>query len=366
MNLPEQILNQTKQALKNKQAIFHLKGQFHLTKSQANYSDVLLERDFSLEGRTYQYLTEKTGIAPLIRRYHQYDPELDMTNLPPHYAMRILSGAGSICSGANIFMFFPIVLGLPVRQREDSFGFEFVDIWKNIFHNSIFPCVREVFSISSQLEIHRHLQNELERTIYLASIFHELGHEVGPWRISPQPRSNMNLDGFELDVVGELSTDSLMILKMSDYPELALFIILQRLFWFTRRGFKDDPIHGFLNSDNDSWIGIYLWKKLHQHKVLYYENELLHYDSSCVSGCFQEIVNELDSLHVPNANKEIQRARVQLWMKSASPYQEHEKKFIYPEDFRFLLSRCQKIVEIPQFFPTFNYNHINQIKEIFS
>jgi len=362
----KQILEQTKKALQDRQSFLHLKGDFHLTKTASNFSDVLLERDFELETRTLQYIESQLGVSNVLGRYKKYDPALSLTQLPPHYAMKVMSGAGSICSGANIFMFFPLVLGLVPISRDDSFGFEFVDIWKNIFQTAIFPCVRELFTLESQLQIHMQLSRELERTVFLAAVFHELGHEVGPWRVSPTPRPDMHLDGYELDVLGELSTDSLMILQLKEFSEIPLFIILQRLFWFSRRGFKENPMHGHLNTDNDAWIGLYLWNKFKRHGVISVNGDRLDYNPHAVQDCFQEVVSEIDALFVPGLEKDIQRSLIQKWQQKMVPEHLSSGAFCYPEDLRNLLSRCHNIIEVPQFFPAFQYHQINQIKDMCS
>lgn len=362
-----QILRQIKDDLVSKKDFLHLRGNFHLTKSHANFSDVLLQRDFDLEQRTLSYIENKSQIQQLLRRYKKYDPELNLSDLPPHYAMKVVSGAGSICSGDNIFMFFPTVLGLPPKSRDDSFGFEFIDIWKNIFQQSIFPCVKEIFALESQVQIHITLAREIEQTIYLAAIFHELGHEVGPWRVSPETRPEMKLKGYELDVLGELSTDSLMILHLNDYPEIALFVILQRLFWFTRRGFKENPMHGKLNTDNDAWIGLYLWNKMKEYQVLAIgSDDRLHHNPHFIQPCFQNIVNEIDALYRPDLNERQQKEIVKQWQNDSISNEKLDNKFCFPQDLQNILGRCQNIIEIPQFMPAFGYHQINYIKEMCS
>jgi len=197
-------------------------------------------------------------------------------------------------------------------------------------------------------------------------VFHELGHEVGPWRVSPTPRPDMHLDGYELDVLGELSTDSLMILQLKECPEIPLFIILQRLFWFSRRGFKENPMHGHLNTDNDAWIGLYLWSKLKRHGVISVLGDRLDYNPHAVQDCFQEVVHEIDALFVPGAEKEIQRSLIQKWQQEMVSDHLSSGAFCYPEDLRNFLSRCHSIIEVPQFFPAFQYHQINQIKDMCS
>lgn len=367
MTTAAQILKQIKDDLTARKNFLHLRGNFHLTKSQANFSDVLLHRDFALEQRTLSYIEHTTTSTRILRRYKSYDRELILSQLPLHYAMKVVSGAGSICSGDNIFMFFPAVLGLLPKAKDDSFGFELIDIWKNIFQKSIFPCVKEVFDLESQVYVHLNLTPEIERTIYLAAVFHELGHEVGPWRVSPESRPEMKLNSYELDILGELSTDSLMILHLTEYSEIAIFVILQRLFWFTRRGFKENPLIGKLNTDNDAWIGLYLWNKLKEYQVISIGNDdRLHYNSHFITPCFKNIVHEIDSLYRPDLNSEQQTELVKQWQYKSTASDTTEGNFYFPTDLQNILGRCQNIVEIPQFIPTFGYHQINYIKEMCS
>lgn len=362
MNLTDSTLDNIKKSIQQNSRFFHLNGNFNLTKTKANFSEALLERDFVLEEESYRYVNDILGENELLSRYHNYDRSVVFKKNPPHYAMRILSGAGSICSGENIFMFFPFALGLPIGSREDSFGFEFIDVWENIFRESIFSCVKEVFSLQSQIEVRRVLASKLDRTIFMASVFHELGHEVGPWRVSPDMRADMNLDGIELDILGELATDSLMIRLLPEFKELPIFIILQRIFWFCRRGFRENPKCGMLNTDNDAWIGIYLWNKLIKNGVLSWYQGQLHYQSINVQGCFREIIEDVDALFIPYADLKEQREQVNQWRAQFSD--KNSGIFQFPEDLKKVFSKCQAIVEVPQFFPQFEYDKIEEITHL--
>ena len=86
------------------------------------------------------------------------------------------------------------------------------------------------------------LQRNLEKTIYLASIFHEIGHRAGPFRISPAKRLGLKVDDERLNILGELATDSLLVQHLAEFPEILHFVIFQRLFWFGRMGFRNNPV----------------------------------------------------------------------------------------------------------------------------
>jgi hypothetical protein len=374
-------LTKLESAIKTKKKFIVIDGDIKLTKTQKNYTQALLYRDTKLEQKVFSYLEKRIGQESLFHEYTQYEqnflnkkinsskaiaiseqqPKLKEITLPNHCAMNVLCGTGALASGANIFMFHHGVSSACTLHNK-SFGFEFIDVWDNIFTQSILPCTKKVFDISSQLKFKMNLFADLDRTIYLASIFHEIGHQVGPWKVSPIKDKHNSLNSFAMDVLGELSTDSLLITKLKEFPELAEFIILQRLFWFGRRGFKENPIAGKINQDNDAWIGAYLWLQLKKYKVITVFNGILNFNHQNVQTCFDAILAEIDDLYFKSRkSKKTQQQLVQDWMKKSVP--STNGKFFYPKDYQQILTSCQEIIEEPLFLPTFAFSNIEELKK---
>lgn len=94
-------------------------------------------------------------------------------------------------------------------------------IWANIFRENIFRCWNTTFDFKSRVELFQTLPSNLERTIFLAAIFHEIGHRTGHFKVSPANNPGLKISQFQLDVLGELATDSQLVLNLPEFPEIA-------------------------------------------------------------------------------------------------------------------------------------------------
>lgn len=333
-------------------------GQLKLTKTHSNFSDVLISRDCDLEEQTQSWIGQRTSTEKIFHKYKNYDNSLKDFSWPQHYPVRLLSGTGSACSGKNIFMFFPHVLNQTPTIDAEVFGFEFVDIWSNIFRSTIFPIAHRVFTKETLIDLFS-LQKNLEKTIYLASVFHEIGHRCGPYKVSPVTTENMRLEPSLLDVMGELSTDALLIKTLTEFPEIVPFVVLQRLFWFGRRGFRHNPISANLNSDNDSWLGSLIWQQLLKDEGLIPMNGKYHLNFDSARKSFTRIIPEIDSLIFTGQDSFSQNQAVKSWMKTKVP--SNLDNFILPDSFRSLLEELQDVEEIPHFQTPYSYSYINEL-----
>jgi len=346
----ERSFERLKNEIEDRNSFIHLKGLFKLTKTERAWVDAVAVRDRHLEREVQEWISSRSSYAEIMDRYGAYDPTLQSREFPRHYPLRMVCGVGSACSGRNIFMFFPNALGLASTGEHDVFGLEFIDVWSNIFRRSVFECVKRTFAIDDQIRISLPLATNLERTIYLSSIFHEIGHRVGPYRISPSRWEGMNLTEFQTDVFGELATDSLLILNLKEFPEVAMFILTQRLFWFGRRGFLDNPLSANINNDNDAWIGAFLWNRLRK-TVIGIRDGKLHLDTTQIESVFQSIVMEIDQLARATCSSANQKELVYQWMANQVPCS--RGRFFLPEELRSVFEKCQDVPEVPHFQPMF-------------
>jgi hypothetical protein len=360
------LLIDLKKQLDSNEKILSLKGYFKLTKTENLFSEVFLYRDTDLETSVQQLLEKKASYEMLIQRYNNYDRTVVWNEWPKHYAVRILSGNGSFASGKNIFAFFPEALRLLPKNEYDIFGLEFIDVWENIFKNTVFPCVKKVFDLQSQLEIFTTLEVNLPRTIFLAAVFHEMGHRCGPWKVSPHSHADLKINSYHWGIMGEISTDSLLSCFLAEFPEVALFVTLQRLFWFGRRGISENPISGLTNSDNDSWLGSYLWNKLvKENAVKINENGILTLNSKLLAQTYKSITRDIDLLAVSLVyNTANQDDQIEEWMRSQVSW---EPNFGYtiPLDFMNALEKCYEIPEQAHFHTPFylsDFRRLNQNK----
>lgn len=352
--------------LEENQRVIPLQSFLKLTKTEDTFSETYLYRDLELETNVEGFLSSRIPYGEIIKRYNEYDPSVEWTDWPKHYAVRVLAGNGPICSGKNIFSFFPEALRLLPKDRDDVFGLEFIDAWENIFRMAIFPCVRKIFDIESQLDIFSQLELNLSRTIYLAAVFHEMGHRCGPWKVSPHANKDLKINPYHWGIMGEIATDSLLSVHLKEFPEIPLFVTLQRLFWFGRRGYLENPFSGMTNVDNDSWLGSFLWTKLIEFDALIKQPcGKLKLEAGRLPTVYRMITQEIDSMANRMAEApevitgEDQDKFIDQWMRSQVPW-DAKMGFMIPRDFCEILEQCYEIPEQPYFTPPFSLRQLKQ------
>lgn len=345
------VLHRLQDALEQGDDLIPIHAYLKLTKTERNLCSAILLRDKGLEQVVMTDIACRAGsFGQVMARYQKYDSSLVDLSPPKHFAVHLLSGLGSISSGKNIFLFFPQCLGLVPERAQDCFGLELIDVWTNVFERAVYPCLAKVADLRTKYEVFTSLRLKTERTIFLASIFHEVGHRVGPYRVSPQPDPRMSLSEFHLDVLGELATDSLLVVMLEEFPEIAQFVMTQRLFWFPRRGFMDSPEMARINEDNDSWIGAYLWNAFEQQGILRWQGWRLSIDWSRVVDGFRGVLAEIDALGVKvlAAAPGEQDAVVRQWM-DAQVARSPSGRHLLPAGLRGMFEACQSIAEFPHF-----------------
>ncbi|WP_375765108.1 hypothetical protein NR798_25670 [Archangium gephyra] len=345
---PKSFHQELLRALDERRSLIPLRADLKLTKTPHNYSEALLLRDLDLEKAVDAWIEERTDYETLISRYAHSDSRLSSRQWPRHVPVRILSGQGSICSGKNIFLFFS------GETEDDCVGFEFVDVWSNLFQQAVFPCMRRTFDVESQYSVLTQLVPALDRTIYLASVFHEIGHRVSFHKVSPTKDPRNLLEGLTFDVLGELSTDSLLCTHLSEFPELSLFVFFQRIYWFGRRGYRDNPWSGGLNTDNDAWIGSYLWNLALERGAVVPGTGGYHLSADGLSELFPAALADIDELGDTLARHGSAAAQERLardWMKQRVTWNQQGSVFALPASLREMFAACQDIPEEPHFTP---------------
>jgi len=355
------VIADIKRQLATGNPIIRISGDLSLTKTRPGHSEAYLFRDQALETSVAQFIGQRASFSELIRRYQAYDPSLRWMTWPSHFPVRILAGEGAISSGDNIFMFFPGAVGVAAQSESDIFGFEFIDVWSNVFNHGIFPCLRLLCDPETNLEVVLKLQLSLERTVYLASVFHEIGHRVGPWKCLTELSAGGRVSDFQFNALTELATDCLLSTLLPEFEELSIFVTLQRLFWFGRRGFRQNSVKGLLNEDADSWIGAYLWRKLEESGA-WGKNQKgeLTLRPDELRPMYRGILTEIDAL-VGEASElpTTTAARVTRWMSTSVPFHA-DRGFYLPEGMREAFTLCQNIPEVPHFNPVLPLNAVRR------
>lgn len=342
----QSVLAGIKNAIDNNDVIIPIDADFYFTKGKPGRTSGYIFREKVLENDVVDWLQSRIAFDTVMSRYKSYDRNLISLEWPKHYATRFVNVCGKAAEGENIFMFFPEVLGIDAGTIDDYFGFEFVDIWSSVFDEIVFPCVRKIFDEESQLKLFTTLRPVLDKTIYLASIFHEIGHRCGYWKVSPDKDSRVHINKFNTDILGELSTDTLLVNLLHEFPEVLYFIFLQRLFWFGRTGFKNDPVSGKLNEDNDTWIGSYLWNKYIDNDALVkMSNGRWHVNFDLLKTSFFHVIKDVDQLGCEVILKSDQNTIIQNWMRNKVEYKNN--KFFLPKEMQSIFLQCADISEKP-------------------
>lgn len=314
------------------------------TKGETSVSRCELYVDQNLQQQVAQWLVQYGGFARFMARYHGFDPRLGDCSHPAHFPVHVLSAEGQIAEGRNIFMFFPEVLGLSGGRYEDYFGLELVDVWEAVFDQVVSPCVHNLFDAVTRFDYFETFCTHRPEIIYLASLFHEVGHRVGPWKVSPCRDERMHLSRMQVDIMGELSADTYLVMMLPEFPQLASFVLYQRLFWFGRMQYEQDALHGALNSDNDAWIGAYLWQVAEQVACLSHDAQrgLWHIDKARIPLVFEHVFAELAALGERLYAAGDQAVQLQHWLLAHVPHDD-DGCFVYPPRMAAALQRCADI-----------------------
>lgn len=321
----------------------HIDFPLALTKGTPAPSELLAYVDYELVNRVDDLISRHGGFTALATRYQAFDTSLIDVTRPVHLPVHLPYARGQVAQGENIFMFFPEVLGLSTSRECDYFGLELIDSWECVFDQVVSPCVGRVAAPETAVDYLTAFCSGRKELTYLASVFHELGHRVGMWKVSPRRTEGLTLNKFQVDVLGELSTDTYLSYLLPEIPGLGLFVMYQRLFWFGRMGSDSDPVRGFLNTDNDCWIGAYLWQVCEKVGCVHVDKTgrfvLRH---SQINAVFSHIFADLQALAALVGATHDQSETVASWMRERVPI-DGDGLFVYPASMRKILEACSSV-----------------------
>ena len=350
------------QAIVNRSEQIRVDSLFSPTKGSPERSQLILCRDLDLEYSVKSRIERGISYSILMERYRAYDPKISDRGWPDHVPMRVLAGYGPLASGHNVFLFFPEALGLEEQELDQArefptFGIELVDVMERAFLECVFPCVQKLFDLDSQLQIMSLLHSRVARTDYLASVFHEVGHRVGPFRVSPDKDPAVQISGFEFDAIGELSSDSLLVTNLWEFPDVLLWSTLQRIFWYARIGSGQSPTQSQLGTDNDSWTGAFLWNRLEISGALSkVTDDQWSFDVTNALDTWKDIRDDVHEIADRVSSGGSAREQLRLardWM-SSELEPRSEGGFALPESLQHAYQLIQGVPERPQYAPPVN------------
>ncbi|WP_448195440.1 hypothetical protein [Pseudomonas aeruginosa] len=273
-----------------------LDGSFNFTKDRNIRLQGKLLRLKSVESNCSEWVIQRLAFDTLRIRLLELDTNLKNLEWPRHYPVKILEGNDNLRHQENVFLYFPYGAGIKSTQEQDIFGFEFTQVTTDIFTKIHRRCLEKVAS-RELLELYERLfSHNLIDITYLYSLLHEMAHRVGAWKVIPQKAQGMGAGGINLSIIGELWADLQLLHVSKEFPELTLFIFLNRIFWYTRKGFEQNPEQASINIDNDSWGGAYLWTKLVQTGAVSLAHGELNVEFALMQDTFEECRLELQEL----------------------------------------------------------------------
>jgi hypothetical protein len=321
-----------------------LKGSFNFTKASRLYVEGVLLRDFDLERSTSAWVSQRTSWAALLGRFAEIEPRVSGLELPHHYPARVLAGNAALASSQDVFLYFPFGANVLSVDDGDVFGFELVETSERIVSDIHAPCMLKTFAPDTVAACHRLLFGRTSELIYLYALLHEMSHRIGPWRVVPSPDARIGIGGRRLAIMGELAADLTLVRVAKEFPELGLFVFLNRMFWYGRRGWSADPARALLNIDNDSWGAAWFWQKFEQYGALSFQQERIGIDlkrlAEAYDRCFDDVTSLGDRLIMSNRPSNA----LDEWMAREVPNE--DGLFHLPASLRQVYKLCGEVSEV--------------------
>ena len=323
---------------------FKIKGDFKLTKAKKSFGQAEVNIDNNLIDQTKSILSKYVDKHTILQRYNELSLQNKLNTYPKHFPVRMENKKGLFADRNNVFMYFPFCLELSDRNIENHFSFEFVENSQEIYKRIISPCVKKAFL--NNREIHDLLKENIEEFTYLFSLFHELGHMVGPWQATPDRHYRLKVHWKTHAIMGELSADLLIAKCVPEFLELSLINVLGKIFFYSRKGFIQNRNSGILNSDNDAWGGAFILTRLMEEGVISFNNGMYNFKIDKLMPTLIELSNEIEELGnivINSPDKNSQTKIIDQWMVNHLPMKNRE--FIFPEEVSYLFERLKKVPE---------------------
>ncbi|UQS17168.1 hypothetical protein [Pseudomonas sp. HS6] len=323
-----------------------LDGRYSFTKDRNVHVRATLARRVDLEERMQAWLARRLSADTLLARVSQRCNFGEKVKWPEHFPVRIVDADDEAALFNNVFLYFPFGAGLRSEEEQHIFGFELVEVSTRIFKQVHAPILRLVGSDNVNELFEARFSDCLEEVVCLYSLLHEMCHRVGVWRVVPSKDKSLRVSGGNLAIVGELWADLQLVENAREFPELALFIFLNRIFWYARKGYDANTSHADLNSDNDAWGGAYLWVRLREAGALSINQVTgkLDFELRAMTDVFSACHQELESLGLACLEASVNGdALVNQWKSSVLPGP--LGKQVVPFELQAIYAQCRGVPE---------------------
>lgn len=323
-----------------------LEGQYSFTKNREVYLRATLVRRLDLEARMQGWVASRVSQDVLLSRLSQRCRFGERVEWPRHFPMKVIASNGAAALSNNVFLYFPFGAGLRSEEEQHIFGFELVEVSIAIFNEVHVPALKRAGSKKIMALVEDTFSACLEEVVYLYSLLHEMCHRVGVWRVIPSKDKSLRISGKNLAIVGELWADLQLVETAREFPEICLFIFLNRIFWYARNGTGVNAQQGGLNDDNDAWGGAYLWVRLRDAGALSINpvtgklDVRLDIMADAFSACYQELMGLGMSCLEAGVEGD---ALINQWKLSVLPGPLGQQDL--PLDLRELYAQCKDVAE---------------------
>ncbi|CAH9057913.1 hypothetical protein PSECIP111951_01764 [Pseudoalteromonas holothuriae] len=311
---------------------FLLRGNFRLTKSKMSFGAARFKIERNVLDTSLRMFDKTSCKDEVLRNYQTFSMDGRKVVLPKHYPVSMTEREGVLNGNRNVFMYFPYCMGGMDANPDNHFSLEFIESSQAIYFNVVAPSLYEVFVNAD--EIDQKLSNKIKNLTYLFSLFHEIGHLIGPWQATPKRRDDLLIKPYYHAIMGELAADLMIARCNPEYLEISLMNLVGKMFFYARKGFMENPIQAMVNLDNDSWGGVFMIKSLLDQGVVTRSGDKYHMDlDKLMDGLIYQFnqVHELGLEVIKLKTKDEQMAFVESWMSAQLDYDD-EKGYSIPKE----------------------------------
>ena len=333
------ILDLSTNILDGEKYIF-LDGNFSFTKGAKGkgYAWIIIQEE--IIQKSNNILSLVSSLDELISRYEKYQGAKLVK--PNHYPVKFLSKQGIFTKNSNVFMYFPFAAGMKSNNISKHVSFEFVSTTISIMEKIIVPASKKLFP--TDILFLDDMLKDIEQYTYIFSFFHEVGHQVGPWQVSPEKNERLKIGGKLHSIFGELSADLLIAKYCSEVPYATVLNIFGKIFYYGRFGESPSSHLAQISNDNDSWVGVFLLKRLLQNGVISDRHSAYTLSIDLLMKTLSDLSDEIEELGrsvLELETKKEQEDKLLNWMKKE--FEVRQESYFLPAEVQCFYKCIQEI-----------------------
>lgn len=323
-------------------------GEISFTKTPKGYGYGEVIFNQLLYQKAQHDLEKSISIEAMMTRFQLANIQNIELRLPRHYPVSIENATGVFNDSQNLFVYFPDCMKAAFDGTQDAnFSLEFYERSVNIFKSVLKPIILKVFAQPNVLI--QSLEADIEVNIWTFSMLHELSHQAGYWYMVPKTNPKIKVNGFLKGIFGELSSDLYSAVLVPEKARANLLNLLMKCFYYPRIGYSQNREGGRLNTDNDTWEGIYLLKTFIDSGAFQITNTNLEFDFDIYLRTCEKMLNETVQLgfKVVQLNERWEQEKIiHDWMKEQLEFENGE--WLIPKNIAKIFD---SLLEVPELAP---------------